>query len=81
MLLPYQIAADGRDKQVKLVSCWGRKKSMIQSLSAFLFQLYSLVPGESYLHITCWLSLLSRISVIMMKQLSSKNEVREIMST
>lgn len=55
----------------------GEKKSMIQNLITFLFQLCSLVPRESYLNTCCRLSILSRISVIMMKQLTSSNGVRK----
>lgn len=55
----------------------GEKKSVIQNLSTFLFQLWSLVPRESYLNTCCRLSLLSRISVIMVKQLTSSNGVRK----
>lgn len=50
---------------------------MIQSLSIFLFQLCSLILNVSYLHATCHQSLLSRVSVITMKNLRTKNEVRD----
>lgn len=56
----------------------GEKKSTIQS-QYFLISIM-LSGFQSYLSITCLLSLLSRITLIMMKQLSSKNEIRETMS-